>query len=98
MNRDVRPHCFFVHLNPPFRDPNFSFTGLFVANPATKFPKKREGHSAEMQKKHENTTVLKKQKRTTIPAKNNYRCKSLINSKTISVSEKITELIFCNTY
>ena len=30
-------------------------------------------------------------------AENNYRCKSLINSKTISVSKKITE-IFCRTY
>ena len=42
---------FFVQLNPPFRDQNVSFTEHFVANPATMFTKKREGHSAEMQEK-----------------------------------------------
>ena len=51
MFRDVRPHRFFVQLNPPFRDQNVSFTGHFVANPATNFTNKRERHSAEMQKK-----------------------------------------------
>ena len=38
---DVRPHLVLVQLNPPLRDQNFSFTGHFVANPATNFAKKR---------------------------------------------------------
>ena len=54
----MRPHRFLVQLNPPFRDQNVACTGHFVANPATNFTKKREGHLAEMQKKHENTKVL----------------------------------------
>ena len=53
---------FFVQTNPPFRDQQFSFTGHFIANPARTATKKREGHSAEMQK-HEHTTVLNRQKR-----------------------------------
>ena len=56
--------CLLHPFSPPFRDQNFSFTRHFVASPATHFTKKREGHSAEMQKKHANTTVLQKQKRT----------------------------------
>ena len=58
---DVRPHRFFLRLNPPSRDQNCSFTGRFVVNlpQILQNKKKREGHSAEMQnkKKHEKTSV-----------------------------------------
>ena len=65
---DVRSHRFFVQLNPPFHDQNFSFTVHFVANPAT-YPSSQKNErdirpKCKKKKKHENTTVLKKQKRT----------------------------------
>ena len=53
---------FFEQLNPPSRDQTFSFT-----NPATKFAKKGKTKgvsSRNATSKHENATVLKKQKRT----------------------------------
>ena len=43
---DVRPHRFFVQLNPPFRD-HFFFFGAFRCQSCHKFQQKRE---AEMQK------------------------------------------------
>ena len=62
--RDVRLHRCLVQLKPPFRVSMFSFTGHCVGNPATNITKKTRGHSAEMRKAHENTTVLNKHKRT----------------------------------
>ena len=59
---------FIVQLNTPFRDQHFSSTGHFVANPATHVTNKREEHSASMQKKHENTTVLHEQFRNACPS------------------------------
>ena len=50
----------FVQLNPPFRAQNVSFLGACRCQPCHKFHKKR-GHSAEIKKQHENTTVLNKQ-------------------------------------
>ena len=61
-SRDTRPHRFLVQLNPRFRD-IFFFYQAYRCQPCHNFHKKREGHSAEMQKQ-ENTTVLKKQKKT----------------------------------
>ena len=55
---------FFVQLNTPSRDHTFCFTGCFVADPATHFAKKKSGACCRHAKKHENTTVLNKQKRT----------------------------------
>ena len=46
---DVRPHLVLVQLNPPLRDQNFSFTGHFVANPATNFAKKRNKKTRHLQ-------------------------------------------------
>ena len=62
--RVVRPHRFFVQLNPLCRDQHFPFTGHFVANPATNFTKKTRGAFGRNAKKHENTTVLNKQTST----------------------------------
>ena len=59
---DVRPHRFFVQLNPPIHDKKFSFTVHFVA---TNFAKKKTREACDRDaKKHEQTTVLNKQKRT----------------------------------
>ena len=63
MFRDVRLHRLFVQLKPPFRDRNVSFTGHFVANPATNVTKKERGIRPKC-KKQENTTVMNEQKRT----------------------------------
>ena len=51
-------------IEPTFSVTNVSFTGHFVANPATNFTDKREGAIGRDAKKHENTTVLNRQKRT----------------------------------
>ena len=61
--RDMRPHRFLVQLNPPFRNQHFSFTGHFVANPATHFTENERGIRPKW-KTHDHTTVLNKQKRT----------------------------------
>ena len=61
---DVRLHrFFFVQLNPPPCDHKCSFNRAFRCQPSHKFRKQREGIRANW-KKHEHTTVLKKQKRT----------------------------------
>ena len=55
------PIVFLVQLFPPFRDQYFSFTGHFVANPATNFTNNERDIRPKCKKeKHENTTVLNK--------------------------------------
>ena len=67
--RDVRPHRFFVQLNRRFRDQYFSFTGHFVANPATIFAKKKNTRSIRpkcKKKQHEKYNSFESTKKRTV--------------------------------
>ena len=55
--RDVRPHRFLVQLNPPFRDQIFLSRAILP-----QISQKNERSIRPKFKKHENTTVLNKQK------------------------------------
>ena len=52
---DVRLHRFFVQLNPPFRDQNFSSAVHFVVNPARNFTKTRGAFGRNAKKRKFNS-------------------------------------------